>query len=157
MLAASQCHPTVSVGSGWQRLPCSLLLCFRDSVPAALLLSNSRATMSPSGVRQRSLQTRQCRVPPRSAYDPAKPPSAMCSALAWKGRICNPNNRSHRCIDLSQNRSGIPPSPTTGPGPPVIETRVPSRVIVIRVRAPPVMTVIPVHLSEIAGLCLNRA
>ena len=62
-------HSTVSVGNGWQCSPCSLLLRFRDSVLAALLSPNSRATMSPSGVRQRFLQTRQCPAPLRAAYD----------------------------------------------------------------------------------------
>ena len=67
--AAHSSASTVSVGNGWQGSPCSLLLRFRDSVLAASLSPNSRATTSPSGVRQRFLQTRQCPAPLRSAYD----------------------------------------------------------------------------------------
>src|SRR6516225_5105072 len=61
-------RPTVSAGNEWRRSPCSLLPRFGNRVPAALLSPNSRATTSPSGVRRRSLQTLQCRVPPQSAY-----------------------------------------------------------------------------------------
>jgi hypothetical protein len=60
-------RPKTSARRESLRYPCSPLLRFQNGVPAELLSPSSRATPSPSEVRQRFLQTQQCPGLPRLA------------------------------------------------------------------------------------------
>ena len=139
-VACARCRVAHADAVGLSRI----VLCARSGalVPAGVCAKQGTALQL-----QHQLQ-RDHRMAERKGHQTRWPKAGESRVLAWKRRM-------HRRIDLSQNRAGIPPSPTAGPSPPVIETRVPSPVIAIWIRAPPVMTMIVVHLSEIARLCLN--